>query len=59
MVEFKTLVLFASLNEESPKRISLKVGINFYQEYFLQNFEGWSRASFFHSNNWNGEGDSE
>ena len=54
MVEFKILVFFTSLNEESSKK-----NISECQEYFLQHFEGWSRVSFFHLNNWNNEGDSE
>ena len=41
------------------KGVSRKVGNNFYQEYFLQHFEGWSRMSLFHLNNWNTEGDSD
>ena len=41
------------------KRVSLKIGNNFYREYFLQHFGGWSGVSFFHLNNWNGEGDKE
>ena len=57
MVVFKIIVFFASLNEE--KGVSLKVGNHFYQEYFLQHFEGGSRVSFFHLNNWDNEGDSE
>ena len=39
-VAFKIPVFFASLNEESPKGVFLKVGDNFCQEYFLRNFEG-------------------
>ena len=57
MVAFKIIVFFASLNEE--KGVSLKVGNHFYEEYFLQHFEGGSRVSFFHLNNWDNEGDSE
>ena len=41
------------------KGVSLKVGNNFYQEYFLQNFEGCSGVSLFNLNNWDNEGDSE
>ena len=41
------------------KGVSLKDGNNFYQEYFLQQFEGCSRVSFFHLNNWDNRGDNE
>ena len=40
------------------KGVSLKFGNNLYEKYFLQYFEGLSRVSFFHLNNWNNEGDS-
>ena len=47
MVEFKILVFFESLHENHRKGVSLKVGNNFHQEYFLQHFEVWSRGSNF------------
>ena len=39
------------------KGVSLKIGNNFYQEYFLQNFKV-GQESFFHLSNWNNERDS-
>ena len=43
---------------KNHRKKTLKVGNNFYREYFLQHFEGFSRVSFFHLNKWDNEGDS-
>ena len=45
--------------QKNRKGVSLKVGNNFYQEYCLEDFEGFSRVLFFHLNNRNNEGDGE
>ena len=38
---------------------SMKVGNIFFQEYFLQYFEGYLRVPFFHLINWDNDGGSE
>ena len=42
-----------------PKEASLKFGNHFYQEYFPRHFEGCSRVTFFHLNDWDNDGDGE
>ena len=59
MVAFKILVFLHRWKKNHRKGVSLKVGNNFYQEYFRQYFAGCSRVTFFHLNNWDNEGDSE
>ena len=55
MVAFKILVFDASLFEETPNRSNSEIWKSFYNECFLQYFEGCPSAPSFHLNNLDNE----